>query len=221
MKLVTAIVGLSVCVVACANNATTSEPASAVTEPSTSMEASSISIAGIDALVWGSGKDGVVLAPGAIYDAASWTEQAEQISAEGMVVVSLKARSGDDILAAMSYLQDEHGISQVALVGASAGTAPVFSAAQSNPGGVRQLMVLAGSGDASSLGEFPKLFASSEGDTGSAAAAERMVADAPGDQNELLLLPGSAHAQAIFTTDQGPVLLEQMIAWLNRYRQAE
>ncbi len=65
-----------------------------------------------------------------------------------------------------------------------------------------QVILLSGTGDVSGLGEYPKLFVASEGE-GLADTVRRMAEEAPGDRNEVLILPGDAHAQAIFETNQG------------------
>ena len=61
------------------------------------------------------------------------------------------------------------------------------------PEEVNQIILLSGTGDVSGLREYPKLFVASEGE-GAAERVRRMVDEAPGDQNEALILPGDAHA---------------------------
>ena len=38
-----------------------------------------------------------------------------------------------------------------------------------------------------------------------------MAEEAPGDRNEVLVLPGDAHAQAVFETDQGERLTQAVL----------
>lgn len=175
------------------------------------------SVGGSEVIVWGEGDYGVVLSHGAAYDAASWEEQAAEISSEGFIVLVVEDTSAESITAAAEYLMDERGVEDVALVGASAGTSGVFGAAEENLDLAEQIMVLSGSGDVSDLGDSPKLFVASEGE-GLAETARRMAEAAPGDENEALLLPGDAHAQAIFDTGQGDRLLAAMIERLKEFR---
>lgn len=157
-----------------------------------------VKVNGTEAIVWGEGERGAVLAHGAAYDAASWEEQGRRISESGAVT-----------------LEEERGVRTVTLVGASAGTGGVLGAAEANPGLADGLILLSGTGDVSGLGEYPKLFVTSDGE-GLAGAVRGMAGEARGDRNDVLILPGDAHAQAIFETDQGERLVRAMIDLLKR-----
>lgn len=163
-----------------------------------------------DALLWRAGAYGVVLSHGAAYDAASWRPQAEAISAGGTTVLALEQTSPEDILAALRFLRQACGIAEVALIGASAGASTALIATAMEPEAVDQLIILSGTGDVSTLGDQPKLFVASEGE-GLADATRQMAEDAPGASNEALILPGDAHAQAIFMTEQGNDLLQTIL----------
>ena len=73
---------------------------------------------------------------------------------------------------------------------------------------------MSATGEVSALGDYPKLFVASE-DEGLAEQLTAMADGAPGDQNETLILPGAAHAQAIFASDQGDALVEAILAFLD------
>jgi pimeloyl-ACP methyl ester carboxylesterase len=161
------------------------------------------------ALAWGDGPYGLVLVHGAAYDAASWAPQAVVFADNGMSVLAIEQADAESVEAAIRHLQDG-GAERVALLGASAGVAPVLEVGRTAPQLVDQLIVLSGSGDVSGLGDFPKLFAASEGEA-LAADAERMADEAPGDSNVLYLAEGDAHAQAIFETEAGPALLDAIV----------
>jgi len=191
--------------------------ASAEASPAAGIPARSVQVADAGALLWGSGDHGVLLVHGAVYDAASWEAQAQAIATEGFLVLALEEISPDDVLAGIDYLTTECGVSGVTLIGASAGASASLSAAATQPEGITQLILLSGTGDVSSLGPYPKLFVASEGE-GIAATVEAMAADAPGDDNIALILPGGAHAQAIFDTDQGDPLLQEIITRLELIR---
>lgn len=157
-----------------------------------------------EALIWGGGNKGVVLAHGAAYDAASWTPQAQKIADSGAVVAALEDTSAQSVEAAAKYLRDQRGAKSVTLVGASAGASGVLEAGQKS-GVADQMILLSGTGQVSGLGDYPKLFVASENE-GLASEVRQMAKDAPG-KTKALILPGSAHAQAIFKTDQGDKLL--------------
>lgn len=169
------------------------------------------------ALLWGAGAYGVVLVHGAAYDAASWDAQARAFADHGMSVLAVEQADAANVEAAIAYLRDERGSERVALLGASAGSVAVLAVGRERPELVDQLLLLSGSGDVSSLGDFPKLFAASEGEP-AAADAQRMASDAPGDWNALYLAPGDAHAQAIFGTDAGAALTEALLTRLEERR---
>ncbi|MGH2559282.1 MAG: alpha/beta hydrolase [Thermomicrobiales bacterium] len=173
-----------------------------------------------EALLWGAGEHGVVLVHGAVYDAASWTSQAEAMAARGMIVLAVEELSAEAVLDGVDLLRGPCGVRSIALIGASAGTGPVLQAAAREPEAVDQIIVLSGSGDVSQLDDDPKLFVASEGE-GIADTTRQMADEAPGDDNEALIVPGDAHAQAIFRTEEGDALLTAIIAWLEETRSTD
>ncbi len=168
------------------------------------------------AIVWGEGDRGVVLSHGAAYDAASWESQGQALEENGMVALAVEDVSPGSLRFAIDYLKEEYDVESVALIGASAGAGPVLEVAEEDPEEVSQIMLLSGTGGVSGLGEYPKLFVASEGE-GIAEEARRMAEEAPGDQNEALILPGDAHAQAIFQTQQGERLTQDILERLEEY----
>ena len=44
---------------------------------------------------------------------------------------------------------------------------------------------------------------------------ETLAADAPGDANRVEIIPGSAHAQATFSEDEGQILLDAILTFLS------
>lgn len=93
-----------------------------------------IEVAGEDALVWGKGEYGVVLAHGAAFDAASWEAQATRIADQGMVALAVEDIAPEGIVAAGEYLKRERGVQNVALVGGSAGADAILAVASQEPG---------------------------------------------------------------------------------------
>jgi hypothetical protein len=176
-----------------------------------------ITVGDTRAIIWGEGDRGVVLAHGAAYDAASWEPQAQEMAHNGMMVLAVEDTSPENLIAAVEHLNEARGVERTALIGASAGAGAVLKAAEGNPVGMSQVILISGVGDVSRLGEYPKLFVVSEGD--SIANRERQMAEqAPGQDNELLILPGNVHSQAIFETDQGDKLMQAILEQLRNYR---
>jgi pimeloyl-ACP methyl ester carboxylesterase len=168
------------------------------------------------AIVWGEGDRGVVLAHGAAYDAASWEAQGQTLGENGVVALAVEDVSPGSLRFAVDYLKEEYDVESVALIGASAGAGPVLEVAEEDPEEVGQIMLLSGIGDVSGLGEYPKLFVASEGEEISE-RTRRMAEEAPGDRNEALILPGSAHAQAIFQTEEGGRVMQTIQERLEEY----
>jgi pimeloyl-ACP methyl ester carboxylesterase len=164
----------------------------------------------VHALLWGQGLYGVILSHGAIYDAASWTPLAVDIARHNITALALEETDPDAILAAHAFLSEQRGVKAVALIGASAGGSTALSAMARSPKLWDQLILLSSSGDVSRIGSAPKLFVASEGE-GMADTARRMAENAPGKQNDVLIVEGSAHAQAIFRTSEGPRLTKAIL----------
>ena len=167
------------------------------------------------ALTWGDGSYGVVLAHGASYDAASWEEQATAMADLDMTVVAVEDISPDAIGAAVRDLQED-GIEDVALVGGSAGADAILRLAAAEPSLPDQLILLSPNSVVDGLGEQPKLFIASE-DEPSGDVAGQLADSAPGAENDLVLLPGSAHAQGIFDGDQADRVTGLILDRLAKY----
>ncbi|GAB2763858.1 hypothetical protein GCM10027020_15000 [Nocardioides salsibiostraticola] len=168
-----------------------------------------IDIGADEALTWGTGEYGVVLAHGAAFDAASWEEQATAIADQGATVIAVENIDPEAIGAAVQQLKDE-GIAEVALVGGSAGADAILRLLSDQPDIADQLITLAVNTEVDGIGEQPKLFIVSEDDP-SADASVALAENADGNDNQLEVLPGSAHAQNIFDTDQGDVALQLIL----------
>jgi len=175
-----------------------------------------VTVGETEAIVWGEGDQGVVLSHGAAYDAASWEPQGKTLGENDKVALAVEDTSSQNLRSAIDYLKEEYGVESVALIGASAGAGPVLQVAEDNPEVLSQIILLSGTGDVSGLGEYPKLFVASEGE-GIADQARQMADEAPGDRNEALILPGDAHAQAIFQSEEGERLTRAILERLEQY----
>lgn len=174
-----------------------------------------ITIDGSPALRWGDGAYGVVLAHGASYDAISWRRQARAIAAAGNTVVAVEDISPDAIAAAVRFLQDD-GHPRVALVGASAGADATLALASAQPDLPDQLILLSPNVPVDGLGSEPKLFIASRDERVGGVSPE-LARTAPGSQNRAIVLPGKAHAQAIFRGPRGAEVLQTIIDRLARF----
>jgi pimeloyl-ACP methyl ester carboxylesterase len=163
--------------------------------------------------LWPGGDRGVLLLQGASYDAGSWIPQVAALEAEGYTVLAPEFPSPAVVLDAIAFLTGACGVTGVTVIGASAGGSTALEGLAADPEGVAGLILLGAIGDVADLGDYPKLFTASEGES-LVDRVEVMTAEAPGDRNDTLILPGSAHAQATFDTDQGEALLDAMLSFL-------
>ncbi|WP_209714146.1 alpha/beta hydrolase [Marmoricola sp. OAE513] len=168
--------------------------------PGTAPDGDRIAIGSNEALVWGDGRYGVVLAHGRSYDAASWAAQAPAIAAQGATVIAVESIEPGAIKDAVDKLQAD-GISRVALVGGSAGADAILTLCAQEPDLADRLVLLSPNVVVDGLGSQPKLFVASA-DERNVDVARTLAADSPGD-NELKILPGRSHAQAILKKDAG------------------
>ncbi|MEJ7843282.1 MAG: alpha/beta hydrolase [Rubrobacter sp.] len=191
-------------------------PSSGSSQVGSGVSGQRVEVGGTEALLWGEGDYGVVLSHGSVYDAASWRPQAEKIAENSMAALAVEDASTESLAAAARHLKEERGVSEVAFIGASAGAGTVLDLAREREDLVDQMILLSGSGDAAGLGGYPKLFVASE-DEGLADTVRQMTQEAPGENNKVLILPGDAHAQAIFDSDQGDRLTQAILKRLQRY----
>ena len=191
----------------------------------------------VHADIYGSGERAVVLAHGGRFNKDTWSEQARPLAAAGFRVLALNFRGYGqskgpgqhnratapfhlDILAAVRFLKTQ-GAKQVSVVGASmGGSAAADAVAAAKPGEIRNLVLLASDYvTAPDKLRVRTLFTVARNDPTSRGTLrlERIrehYARAPGPK-ELLILEGSAHAQALFATEEGPRLLKAIVEFLS------
>lgn len=186
--------------------------------------------------LYGEGDRGVVLAHGGQFNKGSWRLQAERLARAGFRVIAFDFRGfgqshgpGDsdmysapmrlDVLAAVDYLRAK-GAKRVAVVGASFGGDAAVDACIASPAGTIQRLILLAAepdGDAKKL-KVPLLFIVARDDTnGSGPRLPRIRAwfEKVPQPKQLIILPGSAHAQFLFQTDQGERVMREMIKFLS------
>lgn len=183
------------------------------------------------------GKRGIVLAHGGRFDRTSWRKQAQVFADKGFVILAISFRgdrknpdgspgafgstpdNATDVLAAVDYLHSR-GIQRVAAIGGSMGGDAVGEAdARSAPGEIDSIVLLGSSG-----GDFPeklkgdKLFLVARddrsGDGLRLPGITRNYEKAP-EPKRLIVLAGSAHAQYLFDTEQGPRVMQEILRFIS------
>lgn len=173
------------------------------------------------------GGTGILLAPGAVFDAASWQPLAHELAARGARVLAIDYRPGTlseaeaertrtlglDVLAGVECLR-RAGAREISLVGASLGAIAVSSAA-AHPrlGGVERIAFLSPP-DLVEPERMPGrklvVFSSDE----PLAPRVRALYARLAPPKDLVALPGRAHAQHIFATPQAEALTTRLLDFL-------
>ncbi len=170
------------------------------------------------ALVWGTGNYGVVIVGSSGGAAATWQATALTLAGEDMTVLAPNDYSYRYVVDAIDYLVDERGVDGVALIGIGAGAPPVIGAGIIAPEKVDQMILVSGFGEYQDMGDFPKLFIAADSESGMVRRARTMAEEAPGTDNEALIIPGSAGGDALFTSDSSDDLMAAITARLEQYR---
>jgi len=190
----------------------------------------------IQADLYGSGTKALILAHGGRFDKGSWRSQAETFAKSGFLVLAIRFR-GDalnpdgspssegstadnavDVLAAVDYLR-HLGAKTVSAVGASFGGDAVGEAdARSAPGTFDRIVLLASSGgDAPGRLSGRKLFIVARQDQSASGLRLPEISKhyaSAREPKKLVVLDGSEHAQFIFATEQGPLLMKTILGFL-------
>jgi len=184
--------------------------------------------------LYGKGSRAVVLAHGGRFTMESWDKQARVLAKAGFRVLALDFRgygqtiagtqtaddkSYPDVLAAVRYLHST-GAKSVSIVGASmGGDAAADAALAARPGEIERIVFLgADGGDAPERLSGRKLFIVSRNDKSGDGPRLTRISEhyrrAP-EPKQLVILEGSAHAQYIFDTEQGPRLMQALLRFLS------
>ena len=184
--------------------------------------------------LYGKGDRGLVLAHGGRFNKESWRKQADVFADAGFRVLAIDFRGYGqwqpasqtpddkhypDVLAAVRYLHDA-GVKSVSVVGASmGGDAAGDASAESNPGEIDRIVLLgAEGGDSPERMKGRKLFIVTRDDRSGDGPRLPGITEhyqKAADPKKLVVLEGSAHAQFIFDTDQGPRLLQELLRFLS------
>jgi dienelactone hydrolase len=186
----------------------------------------------LQADLYGQGNRAVILAHGGRFGKESWKPQAQVLANAGFLVLALRFRgdrlnpdgttgafgsypdNAQDVLAAVAYLHSI-GAKSISPIGGSLGG---NADAQSPPGTFDRIVILAAEGgDAPEKLTGRKLFILARddrsGDGPRLPGITRSYEKAK-EPKKLVLLEGSAHAQYLFDTDQGPRLLSEILHFL-------
>jgi|SRR5581483_2089321 len=189
----------------------------------------------IQGIVYGKGERGVVLAHGGRFLKESWEKQGRALSQAGFRSLAIDFRGEGhsqggqqaipieegrrlDVLAAVRYLRTT-GATSVSVVGASMGGDYAAAAAETEPQAIDRLVLLA-AGAYTPLVRMKgrKLFIMSRddviGDNKPRLPKIREQYERATNPKEFVILEGSAHAQFIFSTDQGERLIREIVRFL-------
>ena len=194
----------------------------------------------IHAQVYGTGARGVVLAHGGQFDKESWTPQARAIADAGFRVLALDFRGyGDsvgpgqqdpiaaplhlDVLGAVRYMRAA-GATSVAVVGASLGGMAAGDAVrQASPGEFDRVVFLASGTTlqegtpAPIQGRTLFIVARDDADGGGTLRLPgiRVDYERAAEPKRLVVIEGSAHAQALFSTRHADGVLAEILEFLS------
>jgi alpha-beta hydrolase superfamily lysophospholipase len=186
----------------------------------------------IFANLYGSGARAVVLAHGGPFNKESWDPQAKELAAAGFRVLAIdfrgygKSRGAGqadplsaplylDVLAAVHYLR-RSGAKSVYVVGGSMGGSAAGDASIMSPAGEIERIVMLGSAPnlpadkLKSASLFIVTRDDASGDGLRLPGIRRQFERAP-QPKRLIVLDGSAHAQSIFQTGQGPRVMGEIL----------
>lgn len=181
----------------------------------------------IDADLYGDGTQGVVFAHGAIFNKQSWAPLAKRMAALGYRALAIdfrgygKSRGGRDpgaldldVVAAVHWMHAQ-GVHSVSVVGGSMGGGAAGKAATELARGQIDRLVLLSPVPIDNPGKMHAdriLFIASRHE--SLEPTIRQQFERAPEPRKLVTLPGSAHAQNIFATKEGPHLADIIVRFL-------
>jgi dienelactone hydrolase len=195
-------------------------------------------VAQIQADLYGHGTRALLLLHGGRFNKDSWRAQAPVFARAGFLVLAINfrgdrpnpdgspgsygsdAENATDVLAAVAWLH-QTGATSISAIGGSLGGDAVGEAEAQSPKGVFDKMVFLGSdgGDHPEKLKGRKLFIvardDASGDGPRLPSITRHYNQTP-DPKQLIILNGSAHAQFLFPTSEGPHLLRLLLDFLSQ-----
>ncbi len=192
----------------------------------------------IQADLYGSGHRALLLAHGGRFNKDSWQKQAAVFARAGFLVLALNFRgdhpnpdgspgsygsdtdNATDVLAAVAYLH-HIGATSVSAIGGSLGGDAVGNAQAQSPAGAFNKVVFLGSdgGDNPEKLHGRKLFIVARDDSSGSGPRLPSITrnyDQTPEPKQLIVLNGSAHAQFLFPTSEGPHLMRILLDFLSQ-----
>jgi pimeloyl-ACP methyl ester carboxylesterase len=184
--------------------------------------------------LYGGGPHAVVLSHGGGFRKESWSKQANELAAAGFLLLAIdyrgegESQSGSehapddgrplDLLGAIHYLRKD-GATSVSVIGASMGGDYAAEAAEMEPDAIDRVVLLAG-GAYTPLTRMKgrKLFILARDDAnteGPRLPKIRAQFDKALEPKEMIVVDGSAHAQHLFQTAEGPRVMREIIRFLS------
>ena len=186
--------------------------------------------------LYGQGSRSVVLAHGGRFNKESWRNQALSLAAAGFRVLAIDFRGfgcskgpgqqdfdtapfENDVLAAVHYLK-ANGAKKVSVVGGSfGGSAAGDASIKAAPGEIDRIVFLGAAPNLPADGlKSRALFIvarDDRNDSGARLPGIRAQYDRDPQPKRLIVLPGSAHAQFLFQTDQGARVMREIVRFLS------
>ncbi len=187
--------------------------------------------------LYGSGSRAVLLAHGGRFNKDSWRKQAPIIVGAGFLVLAINyrgdrfnpdgspsalgsdAENAADVLAAAAYLH-RIGATSISAIGGSLGGDAIGDAELQSQDGVFDRMVFLASegGDAPEKLRGRKLFIVAREDRSGAGLRLPGITrhfEKAQEPKQLIVLKGSAHAQFLFDTEEGPQLMSEILKFLS------
>lgn len=140
------------------------------------------------------------------------------IAERDATVVVVEDISPAGIAVAVDHLRDRGCATWPWSVAAPAPDA-ILQLASEQPDLPDQLVLLSPNGLRTGLGDEPKLFIAREGEP-LVDIARKLAETSAGSDNEVLIVPGSAHAQNIFATDQATPVTQAILDRPSRFADA-
>ena len=169
--------------------------------------AQSVRFSGLSGVIYGEGKDGVVLANQSDRTRAAWAPFARYLADNGLRVLTFDYGSGfaeDEVVAAARELR-RRGVRHIALLGTSEGAKAAVMAGAETPPGVVAVVALSAERYAQGRDvlpsarrlRLPALFVTARDDPFSANDTPLLERAAPSAGKRLLVVPGAAHGVAL------------------------
>lgn len=200
----------------------------------------------LSGVLFGDGRNGVVLSHQFNADQRSWYGFATHLAEKGYLVLTYDFRgycpggdggcsagdervaaATDDLDGAVAFLRAQ-GARKVFLVGASMGGTASLEIATDPTQGIDGVIAVSAPtdfqglhADPAHLGDVPKLFIAGRTDPAGAADAAQDMYDASPDPKQIVILPTDAHGAAILDTDSSSEMEQAMLRFLDLYRSAE